>query len=117
MDRIRQSFVWAVLTNCCLGASALAEQSHAAHAPSASDFQMAMDRAFAQQTSGIPDLLYGDCTTVSQLQCSPAQNGQSRCTYVYKGGKRGVAILERLPNASWRWVSGPYHCAVGIMSK
>jgi hypothetical protein len=78
---------------------------------------MAMDHAFARQISGTHDLLYADCTTVRNLQCFPTRHGQSKCTYLYQGRKRGTAILERTTNTSWRWVSGPYQCSVGVMSK
>lgn len=79
---------------------------------------MAMDDAFfAHQLSGIRNLLDGDCPMVKKLQCSPARHGRSKCSYVYKGDKRGTAILEKMPDASWHWVSGPYHCSAVVLSK
>ena len=116
MARIPQALLWAALAACSLKASASAGRRDAVDTPSAADFQMAMDRAFARQTSDIPDLLDGDCAMVTKLQCSPAGHGRSQCTYVYQGGKRGTAILDRAPDRSWRWVSGPYHCAVVVIS-
>lgn len=84
--------------------------------PSASDVQMAMDNAFAQEIHGQTDLLWGDCMAVRQLRCSPARQGRSTCTYAYQHG-RGTATLQRNVDGSWRWISGPYHCTMGVISK
>ena len=87
--------------------------------PSADDFLRAMEGQFSRQFGNTPGILYGDCWHVRQLQCSPARQGRSKCTYVYsrhdRPGLQGTAILERNADASWRWVSGPLQCALGVM--
>ena len=86
--------------------------------PSADDFQNAMEHEFGRRTANLRGtILFGDCWHAKNLQCSPARNGRSKCTYpYYRHGRthRGTAILERNSDASWKWVSGPLTCAVGV---
>ena len=86
--------------------------------PSADDFLRAMEGQFSRAYGNTPGVLYGDCWRVQQLQCSPARQGRSKCTYVYSRHDRprlqGTSILERSADASWRWVSGPLQCTMGV---
>jgi hypothetical protein len=87
--------------------------------PSADDFQRAMESQWSREFGNTPGLFSGDCSRVKQLQCSPAPQGRSQCTYIYsrRGNPvlQGTAILERNADASWRWVSGPIQCEMAVL--
>ena len=87
--------------------------------PSADDFLRAMEDQFVREYGNTPGRLSGDCSRVKQLQCSPAAQGRSNCTYIYsrhdRRGLQGTAILERNADASWRWVSGPIQCEMAVL--
>lgn len=86
--------------------------------PSAADFQRAMGAYFAARARDeYPHLFDGHCAEARAVQCSPARQGRSTCTYRFGGGKRASAVLERTPGGSWRWVSGPYRCAVTVLGQ
>ena len=87
--------------------------------PSADDFLRAMEGQFSREYGNTPGVLYGDCWHVKQLRCSPSPQGRSTCTYIYsrhdRPGLQGTAILEKNADASWRWVSGPLQCEMGVL--
>jgi hypothetical protein len=109
-------FLSAALAALSLRASAEATPPSSADKPSPADVQRAMDDAFGQQIRDRTDVLLGDCMAVRELQCSPARHGRSTCTYAYEH-RRGTAVLKRNADESWRWLSGPYHCTIGVLSK
>jgi hypothetical protein len=116
MVRTRVTHLLAALAASSCAAFAVTAAPDANDQPSASDVQMAMDDAFAETLRDRTDLLWGDCMAVTELQCAPARQGRSTCTYAYGHG-RATAILDRKADGSWRWISGPYHCSIGAMSK
>jgi len=117
MVRARVTYLWAAIVSSS-AALALAAVPDVTEKPSQNDVQMAMDKAFAEANSirDRTDLLWGDCIAVTHLQCTPARQGRSTCTYAYGHG-RAVAILEKNEAGSWRWISGPYRCSIGVISK
>jgi len=104
---------------CLTGAATLPPSTSAMNSrPGPDEFLRAMEGQFSREYGNTPAMLYGDCWHVKQLQCSMPRRGRSTCTYIYSRhknpGLRGTAILERNADASWRWVSGPLQCEMGV---